>query len=88
MAFVPLKMDDSQIAFLANEITKAYMTGKNMGTQAEFAQEYYNMYQSSVNFLREEQRKNQMDIDAMIDSAAMNNNMNNYNDAPGSKLFR
>ena len=88
MAFIPLKMDDSQIAFLANEITKAYMTGKNMGTQVEFIQEYYNMYQSSVNFIREEQRKNQMDIDAMIDNAAAKLDMCNSNGVSGSKMFR
>lgn len=28
MAFIPNKMDETQIAFLANEITKSYMTGK------------------------------------------------------------
>lgn len=87
MAFVPLKMDDAQIAFLANEITKAYMTGKNMGSQEEFAQDYYEMYQSTVNLLQEKQRKRNIDIDAIIDNAALNN-MDSMNDAPVSKMFR
>lgn len=58
MAFVPVKMDETQIAFLANEITKAYMTGKNMGSQDEFAREYFNMYQKSMKIIYEEQAKN------------------------------
>lgn len=87
MAFVPLKMDDAQIAFLANEITKAYMTGKNMGSMEEFAQDYYEMYQSTVNLLQEKQRERNMDIDAIIDNTALNNNMNSMNDVPVSKMF-
>lgn len=54
MAFIPNKMDEAQIAFLANEITKSYMNGKNMGSQAEFALEYYNMYQNSMKIIAEE----------------------------------
>ena len=57
MAFIPNKMDEAQIAFLANEITKSYMTGKNMGSSEEFAHEYFNMYQNSMKIIAEEQRK-------------------------------
>ena len=45
------------MAFLANEITKTYMASKNMGSQTEFALEYYNMYQQSMIVIAEEQRK-------------------------------
>lgn len=57
MAFISNVMDETQIAFLANEITKSYMSGKNMGSQTEFALEYYNMYQNSMKLIAEEQRK-------------------------------
>ena len=52
-------MDETQIAFLANEITKSYMTGKNIGSQEEFVREYYNVYQNSMKLIAEEQRKQQ-----------------------------
>lgn len=68
MAFIPNKMDEAQIAFLANEITKSYMTGKNMSSQAEFALEYYNMYQNSMKIIAEEQRKQQNMQTVMEDS--------------------
>ena len=35
-----LERNNTSIAFLANEITKTYMNGKNMGSQEEFAHEY------------------------------------------------
>ena len=57
MAFIPIKMDDTQIAFLANEVTKSYMTGKNAGSQEEYAREYYNMYLKTMQVIAEEQRK-------------------------------
>lgn len=72
MAFIPNKMDEAQIAFLANEITKSYMTGKNMGSQEEFAREYFNMYQDSMKIIAEEQRKRQnegLDIQSIMDEA-------------------
>ena len=63
----------AQIAFLANEITKSYMTGKNMGSQDEFAREYFNMYQQSMKIIAEEQRKKMnepLDIQSIMDEAA------------------
>ena len=57
MAFVPMKMDETQIAFLANEITRTYMNGKNMGSQDQFAREYFNMYQKTMRIIHEEQSK-------------------------------
>lgn len=84
MAFIPNKMDEAQIAFLANEITKSYMTGKNMGSQEEFAREYFNMYQSSMRIIAEEQRKrmnNQTNVQTLMDEAVLE-------ESPNSRLFR
>jgi len=84
MAFIPNVMDEAQIAFLANEITKSYMNGKNMGSQEEFAREYFNMYQNSMKIIAEEQRKrmnNQIDVQSIMDEAALE-------ESPNSKLFR
>jgi len=85
MAFVPNKMDDAQIAFLANEITKSYMNGKNMGSQEEFAREYFNMYQNSMKVIVEEQRRRMsepLDINAIMNEAAREEESLN------SKMFR
>ena len=84
MAFIPDVMDNSQIAFLANEITKSYMTGKNMGSQDEFAREYFNMYQQTMKIIVEEQRRRlneSLDIQAIMDEAARE-------ESPNSRLFR
>jgi len=84
MAFVSQKMDDAQIAFLANEMTKTYMTGKNMMSSEEFALEYFNMYQNSIRIIAEEQRKRMnetLDVQAIMDEAAME-------ESPNSRLFR
>lgn len=84
MAFIPNVMDEAQIAFLANEITKTYMNGKNMGSQTEFAREYFNMYQNSMRVIAEEQRKRmneQTDVQAIMNEAARE-------ESPNSKLFR
>ena len=84
MAFIPNVMDEAQIAFLANEIAKSYMTGKNMGSQDEFAREYFNMYQNSMRIIAEEQRKRMnesLDVQAIMDEAALE-------ESPNSKLFR
>ena len=85
MAFIPNKMDEAQIAFLANEITKSYMTGKNIGSQEEFAREYFNMYQNTMKIIAEEQRKQnnvgQSFQDIMDDFGSRNESIN-------SKAFR
>ena len=83
MAFIPSKMDETQIAFLANEITKTYMTGKNTGSGEEFAREYFNMYQNSMKVIVEQQQKqnepyNLMDV---LDSAPLSESQN-------SRVFR
>lgn len=83
MAFIPSKMDETQIAFLANEITKTYMTGKNMGSGEEFTREYFNMYQNSIKIIAEQQQKqnepyNLMDV---LDSAPLSESQN-------SRVFR
>ena len=49
-----MDMDQKTIAFLANEITRAYMTGKNIGSQEEFAREYFKMYQNSIKVISAE----------------------------------
>ena len=85
MAFVPLKMDDAQIAFLANEITKSYMTGKNLGSQVEFAREYFNMYQQSMKIIAEEQRKQNNAEQSFQD---IMNDFGGREESPNSKLFR
>ena len=49
------------------------MNGKNMGSQDEFAREYYNMYQNSMKIIAEEHRKRlneQLDVQAIMDEAA------------------
>lgn len=83
MAFIPNNMDEAQIAFLANEITKTYMNGKNMGSKEEFAREYFKMYQNSMRVVAEEQRRmNQpLDINAIMNEAALEDSQN-------SKSFR
>ena len=84
MTFITNAMDEAQIVFLANEITKSYMTGKNMGSQEEFAREYFNMYQKSMRIIAEEQRKimnSQIDVQAFTDEATLE-------ESPNSKLFR
>ena len=84
MAFIPNKMDEAQIAFLANEITKSYMTGKNMGSQEEFTREYFNMYQNSMRIIAEEQRKimnNQTNVQTIMDESV-------WEESPNSRLFR
>ncbi len=84
MAFIPNVMDEAQIAFLANEITKSYMTGKNMGSQEEFAREYFNMYQNSMKIIAEEQRKmmnSQTNVQAIMNEVSLE-------ESPNSKLFR
>ena len=84
MAFIPNKMDEAQIAFLANEITKSYMTGKNMGSQEEFTREYFNMYQNSMRIIAEEQRKimnNQTNVQTIMDESVLE-------ESPNSRLFR
>lgn len=85
MAFVPNKMDDAQIAFLANEITKSYMTGKNMGSQEEFAREYFNMYQNSMKIIAEEQRKQNTNDQSLQDVI---NGFGSREESPNSRLFR
>ena len=85
MAFIPNVMDEAQISFLANEITKTYMNGKNMGSQEEFAREYFNMYQNSMRVIAEEQRRRMnepLDINAIMDEAAREEESLN------SKMFR
>ena len=62
MAYIPQKMDDTQIANLANEITKTYMAGKNTLPQEEFARQYFAMFQSTMKIITEEHRK-QNEID-------------------------
>lgn len=84
MAFIPEVMDSVQIAFLANEITKSYMTGKNISSQEAFARAYFNMYQQSMEIIAEEQRKKMnepIDVQAIMDEAA-------NEERPYSKLFR
>lgn len=85
MAFIPNKMDEAQIAFLANEITKSYMTGKNMGSQEEFAREYFNMYQNSMRIIAEEQRK-QINASTNLDFEIEEDVEDTL--SPNSKLFR
>lgn len=85
MAFVPNKMDDAQIAFLANEITKSYMTGKNIGSQEEFAREYFNMYQNSMKIIAEEQRKQNTSDQSLQDVI---NGFGSREESPNSRLFR
>ena len=49
------------------------MNGKNMGSQAAFALEYYNMYQNSMKIIAEEQIKRlneQLDVQSIMDEAA------------------
>lgn len=85
MAFIPNKMDDAQIAFLANEITKTYMTGKNMGSQEEFAREYFNMYQKSMKIIAEEQTKHNNNAQSFQDVI---NDFSNREESPSNSLFR
>ena len=85
MAFVPNKMDEAQIAFLANEITKSYMTGKNMGSQEEFAREYFNMYQQTMKIIAEEQRKQNNSEQSLQD---VMNGFGIVNESPNSRAFR
>ena len=85
MSFVPNKMDEEQIAFLANEITKSYMTGKNMGSQEEFAREYFTMYQNSMKIIAEEQRKQNNAKQSFQDII---NDFGSREESPNSKLFR
>lgn len=59
MAYVPEKMDENKIQFLANEMTKTYMTGKTMGSSDDFMREYYRFYNAAQSFIAEEERKRQ-----------------------------
>ena len=89
MAFIPVKMDESQMAFLANEITKTYMNGKNMMNQAEFAREYLNMYRNTLKMIAEEQSKqnsaeqNLQELQDLLDEEPLD-----LSDARASSMFR
>lgn len=72
MAFIPNQMDEAQMAFMANEITKTYMNGKNIGSQEEFAREYFGMYLDTVKIIADELRKRkneQQDVQSIMDEA-------------------
>lgn len=45
MAYVPEKMDENKIAFLANEMVKSFMTGKNSGEFVNYVEEYMRHYE-------------------------------------------
>lgn len=85
MAFIPNKMDDAQIAFLANEITKSFMTGKNMGSQEGFARAYFSMYQDTIKMINEEQRKQNNNDQSLQDVI---NDFGGREESPNSRLFR
>lgn len=57
MAYVPERMDENKIQFLANEMTKTYMAGKAMGSSDDFMREYYRFYNAAQSFIAEEERK-------------------------------
>ena len=48
MAYVPERMDENKIQFLANEMARTYMANKTMLSSDDFMKEYYRFYKASV----------------------------------------
>ena len=57
MAYVPEKMDESKIQFLANEMARTYMAPKMTSSRENFMEEYYNFYKEAIDFIVKEEEK-------------------------------
>lgn len=57
MAYVPERMDENKIQFLANEMARTYMANKSMLNTDEFMKEYYRFYNAAKLYIATEEEK-------------------------------
>ena len=76
MAFVPERMDENKIQFLANEMTKTYMGNKTSLNSDEFMQEYYNFYNNAKLYIAREEGKRKAAIDNLSFDDVMSSDLN------------
>lgn len=57
MAYISERMDDNEIKFLANEMTRTYMENKTSLSSDDFMKEYYRFYNASKQYIASEEKK-------------------------------
>ena len=73
MAFVPEKMDENKISFLANEIAKTYMAGKMSSDVEGYIDSYMQVYETAQKKIAEREQKrmsamNNLSLNEMMDA--------------------